>query len=113
MFPLLYLYYFSRDVYLCDLQGGAVNRELFLTVPLPSPLEVVSGKISSGLSYSVNKAEGTGGPTATMEIACRTETPLRALRRIEKYEDLRRLSNSKNMVFNVKKLLKVGVGLML
>jgi hypothetical protein len=46
MFPLLYLYYFSRDVYLCDLQGGAVNRELFLTGPLPSPLEVVSGKIS-------------------------------------------------------------------
>jgi hypothetical protein len=48
-----------------------------------------------------------------MEIACSAETPLRALRGIEKYEDLRRLSNSKNMVFNVKKLLNVGVGLTL
>jgi hypothetical protein len=48
-----------------------------------------------------------------MEIDCRAESPHRALRGIEKNEDLRRLSNSKNMVFNVKKLLNVGVGLTL
>jgi hypothetical protein len=46
MFPLLYLYYFSRDEYLCDLQGGAVNRGLFLAGPPPSPLEAVREKIS-------------------------------------------------------------------
>jgi hypothetical protein len=41
------------------------------------------------------------------------ETLLRALRGMSKIKILEGLSNSKNMVFNVKKLLNVGLGLTL
>ncbi len=41
------------------------------------------------------------------------KTPLRALHGIDKYEIFEGLSNSKNMIFNVKKLLNVGVDLTL
>jgi hypothetical protein len=53
-----------------------------------------------------------GGPL----MLCRwhaTESSLRALRKIEQSEDFEDLNNSKNMVFNVKKLFNDGQGMML
>jgi hypothetical protein len=73
-------------------------------------LGAVSGKMKNplggGLSNGINVAAGMGRPAAT-------ETSLRALREWKNMKIFESLTNSKNMVFNVKKLLKIGMGLTL
>jgi hypothetical protein len=69
--------------------------------------------MGSGLSYSIKIAAGTGGPAVALEFAYRRghySEPCAECQNIKIFEGL---SNSKNMVFNVKKLLNVGLGLAL
>jgi hypothetical protein len=69
--------------------------------------------MGSGLSYSVNIAGGTCGLAVTLEMACRQAHHPVLCVECQNVKIFKGLSNTKNTVFNVKKLLNVGVGLTL
>jgi hypothetical protein len=69
--------------------------------------------MGSGLSYCVNIPAGKGGPAVAMEMACFRDTTQSSARNGKKLKIFEDLINSKNMVFNVKRLLNVGLGLIL
>jgi hypothetical protein len=77
-----------------SIQGGAVNRGLFFVGPLPSPLGAVSGSCRRGVRLP---------PRHHSELCAECQN-------IKIFEGL---SNSKNMVFNLKTLLNIGLGLTL
>jgi hypothetical protein len=56
---------------------------------------------------------GREDPTVAMEMACRRDTTQSSSQNGKNMKIFEGLSNSRNMVFNVKKLLNVGVGLTL
>jgi hypothetical protein len=100
-------------MYYVHIQGGAGNRGLFLCGNATAAVghcewQDKSNLLGGGLSDGITVAAGTGGP----RCRCRHGDGLLPNHYSELYTEWKNmkisegLSNSKNMVFNVRKLLK-------
>jgi hypothetical protein len=97
------------------IQGGELNR-VFFAGPLLSPLRAVSRKIGEnrwGRSEEWHKCGCLTRAAVTLEMACRQTTTHSFAWKKNKMKIFKGFSNSQNMVFNVKKLLNIGVDLKL